>query len=83
MGEHLPYKQGVTGSSPVVPTTKKHLLLQVLFFAKFVLVVQNIALPNILVEKQRSLCYNLLGVNYESNQTITRCYFCQKRRRYR
>ena len=21
MGEHLPYKQGVTGSSPVVPTT--------------------------------------------------------------
>ena len=23
MGEHLPYKQGVTGSSPVVPTTKQ------------------------------------------------------------
>ena len=22
LGEHLPYKQGVTGSSPVVPTTK-------------------------------------------------------------
>ena len=21
LGEHLPYKQGVTGSSPVVPTT--------------------------------------------------------------
>ena len=23
LGEHLPYKQGVTGSSPVVPTTEK------------------------------------------------------------
>ena len=23
LGEHLPYKQGVTGSSPVVPTKKK------------------------------------------------------------
>ena len=23
LGEHLPYKQRVTGSSPVVPTTKK------------------------------------------------------------
>ena len=22
LGEHLPYKQGVTGSSPVVPTTR-------------------------------------------------------------
>ena len=22
LGEHLPYKQGVTGSSPVVPTTE-------------------------------------------------------------
>ncbi len=22
LGEHLPYKQGVTGSSPVVPTKK-------------------------------------------------------------
>ena len=22
LGEHLPYKQGVTGSSPVVPTNK-------------------------------------------------------------
>ena len=26
LGEHLPYKQGVTGSSPVVPTMKKPLL---------------------------------------------------------
>ena len=23
LGEHLPYKQGVTGSSPVVPTTER------------------------------------------------------------
>ena len=23
LGEHLPYKQGVTGSSPVVPTTNR------------------------------------------------------------
>ena len=23
MGEHLPYKQGVTGSSPVLPTNQK------------------------------------------------------------
>ena len=23
LGEHLPYKQGVTGSSPVVPTKKR------------------------------------------------------------
>ena len=26
MGEHLPYKQEVTGSSPVVPTSKKNCL---------------------------------------------------------
>ena len=26
LGEHLPYKQGVTGSSPVGPTTKPHIL---------------------------------------------------------
>ncbi len=24
LGEHLPYKQGVTGSSPVVPTTENY-----------------------------------------------------------
>jgi hypothetical protein len=24
LGEHLPYKQGVTGSSPVVPTKVSH-----------------------------------------------------------
>ncbi len=32
LGEHLPYKQGVTGSSPVVPTTY--------YFLKVGLVVQ-------------------------------------------
>ena len=28
LGEHLPYKQGVTGSSPVVPTTSERTLLR-------------------------------------------------------
>ena len=28
LGEHLPYKQGVTGSSPVVPTTYYGLVVQ-------------------------------------------------------
>ncbi|CAH6898705.1 hypothetical protein VCHA50O384_280001 [Vibrio chagasii] len=27
MGEHLPYKQGVTGSSPVSPTIFKHIFI--------------------------------------------------------
>ncbi|CAH7295854.1 hypothetical protein VCHA39P226_480002 [Vibrio chagasii] len=27
LGEHLPYKQGVTGSSPVSPTIFKHIFL--------------------------------------------------------
>ena len=28
LGEHLPYKQGVTGSSPVSPTIKRGLVVQ-------------------------------------------------------
>ena len=28
LGEHLPYKQGVTGSSPVTPTNKCGLVVQ-------------------------------------------------------
>ncbi len=28
LGEHLPYKQGVTGSSPVVPTKRNGLVVQ-------------------------------------------------------
>ena len=28
LGEHLPYKQGVIGSSPIVPTTKHGLVVQ-------------------------------------------------------
>ena len=34
MGEHLPYKQGVIGSSPIVPTTQKQNLLH-LFSSRF------------------------------------------------
>ena len=32
LGEHLPYKHGVTGSSPVVPTTLKNAQHYVLCF---------------------------------------------------
>ena len=37
LGEHLPYKQGVTGSSPVVPTIQSHLdmLFKWLFLCRF------------------------------------------------
>ena len=34
LGEHLPYKQRVTGSSPVVPTPKKQPLAAFLFYRK-------------------------------------------------
>ena len=29
LGEHLPYKQGVTGSSPVVPTIKNNIKIHI------------------------------------------------------
>ena len=32
LGEHLPYKQRVTGSSPVVPTNKKTVTFVAVFF---------------------------------------------------
>ena len=32
LGEHLPYKQGVTGSSPVVPTIIKILKINILYY---------------------------------------------------
>ena len=36
LGEHLPYKQGVTGSSPVLPTTKN--TVKTVFFCYILLV---------------------------------------------
>ena len=35
LGEHLPYKQGVTGSSPVVPTTGKKINMYVVWWLRW------------------------------------------------
>ena len=37
LGEHLPYKQRVIGSSPIVPTIKKASTVSVLFSVMFAL----------------------------------------------
>ncbi len=37
--EHLPYKQGVTGSNPVVPTNEKRVILQKVILLFFWLIV--------------------------------------------
>ena len=42
LGEHLPYKQGVTGSSPVLPTMKKTLTQVSVFFTSIAKKVKKI-----------------------------------------
>ena len=54
MGEHLPYKQGVIGSSPIVPTTKEQNLLR-LFSAEFHEVVPKPRKGLLLREKEQNV----------------------------
>ena len=51
--EHLPYKQGVTGSNPVSPTLKirrLHSIVSAFFYAVYTLVYTNLRFASILFE---------------------------------